>query len=104
METNIYGITEQLFSRVKNFVNSLETGDGFTRTDLFRAVYGESQWSSEACEKSNPLDFCILMLVRCGYFIRPTIWAGIWTKTGDVPSELTVQKLIEKFEDLQEEE
>lgn len=98
MET--YGITNQLFSKVKNFINSQ---DGqFSRTELFKALYGEDRWTVEAVKPEHPLDVCTVMLRKCGYFVRPTVWSGIWIKTKNIPLEFTVQDMIKAFENLED--
>lgn len=104
MEYNTAGITEDLFFKVRDYINSLNDQDYFSRSELFKTVYGEEQWVKEACKLGRPLDTLIRMLVVATSFVRATIWSGFWIKSAEITPELTVQKLIEEFEDLQEEE
>lgn len=97
-----YSITEDLFSKVKDFINS--QNGLFNRTELFKATYGENSWTGEAVKKVHPLDICIHMLVKCTSFIHATIWSGYWTKVEDIPADFTLEKLTDLFENSIEED
>lgn len=99
-----YGITEDLFFKVRDYINSLKDQEYFDRSELFKAVYGEEQWVKEAVKRGHPLDILIRMLVVATPFPRATIWSGIWIKSAEIPSELTLEGLIDIFEEQTEED